>query len=246
MKKSIPLGFVPIPILVVIGLVISCLPGSAYAAEPKQNQEAGAVMGMHYVRTVVNHGLEMVIGANVVMLAQMKMSPGLDQKAISHGRSTMERGKKAIQQILTDPVLQALQKGSGRDAPIMKYAQDLAEAMLEVADTLEQIKLSKINPDTTTLHYFNILIIQALEAAAGGSNLIIAGQTGMSPGIDMKSVEQGKTMLTDARSLIIEVMGSGAMAKMHSREAGKMPEMGSTHELAMVVLNVLDLLDSLP
>jgi hypothetical protein len=179
------------------------------------------------------------------MLAEMKKTPGLDEETLNQGRSMMEQGKRSIQQILSGLEREPVGKAGGADQRLREYTKALAAAMVNVAETLEKVKLEKTDQDAMTLHHFNLLMNQALGMASVGCNLILLGQRAMTRDLGRESVENGKEMLTSARSLVIQVMGSKAMRQMHGREAGKMPDMGSTHKLASVVLKVLDLLDEL-
>jgi hypothetical protein len=242
--KSVPYRFMAIAL--VIGLA-SFYPLSSLAAEqvePKQADGAGAEM--QHLRTVLNRGLDILMGTNLVMLAEMKMSPGLDQEVLSRGQSMMQRGKKSIQEVLSGLQGRATSKEARGDAPAMGYVQALAAAMVEVTATLEKVKLENVSPDTIAMQYFNILISQALQMALEGSNQILMSQMGRAESVAKEPLERGRTMLSGARPLIIEVMGSRAMSEMHSRESGQMPAMGLTHKLAMDTLEVLDLLDDMP
>ncbi|MEM5787211.1 MAG: hypothetical protein AAGU11_07825 [Syntrophobacteraceae bacterium] len=230
----------------VICLASLLFAGPAFSAEHKGKHDPGSVMGMHYFQILVNHGLEMIIGANLVMLAEMKAVPGLDEQTLGRGRTLVDQGKKTIQRILSSSGKQEVSAGGRSRTPFMAYTHDLAAAMLKVADMLEKVKLETMNQDTRTLHQFHLLFAQALQMATVGANLMMVGQMGMSGDIVSDSVEHGKMMLADARSMIIEVMGSKAMAGMHGREAGKSPEMGLSHKLAGAVVEVLDLLDEMP
>jgi hypothetical protein len=193
----------------------------------------------------LTQGLDVFMGVNLIMLAQMKMAPGLDEETLSRGHSLMERGRNRIKEILSGAAVQTTPNHDLDITPAMEYVQALAAAMVQVADTLEKVKLEEVNADTTAVHYFNLLINQALEMALKGSSQIMMDQMGTAEGVT-KEIGQGRIMLSDARTVIIEVMGSRAMSEMHSRESGKMPAMGLTHKLASDTLEVLDMLDSLP
>jgi hypothetical protein len=233
-------------IFLVVGLVSLCLRISVVAGPVESRQDPGPVSATGHLRTLLNRGPEMLMGANLIMLSQMRMSPGLDQEVLRRGRAMLERGKQGIQRLPGDPEPRATSLEGG-GPPGMEYIRALAGAMVQVADTLEKVKLQEINPDTTSMQYFNLLINQALEMALEGSGLIMMERTGLAERSDAReSVERGRTMLADARTVIIEIMGSRGMAEMHSREAGKMPAMGLTHRLTADVLKVLDLLDGLP
>ena len=66
------------------------LSGIAFA-----RHEGDASMDMHHMHTLMNHGLEMVAeGSNMVMLAEMKMTPSVDPMTLEHGRHMIKSGKE--------------------------------------------------------------------------------------------------------------------------------------------------------
>jgi hypothetical protein len=91
---------------------------SARAQEAKHEHDAGASMEMRHMHIMMNHGLEMVTeGSNLVMLAEMNMSPDLDPVTLNHGRSMMEEGRGMIQHMLSGPEMEAMHKSGHGDAP---------------------------------------------------------------------------------------------------------------------------------
>ncbi|KPJ98932.1 MAG: hypothetical protein AMJ60_06685 [Desulfobacterales bacterium SG8_35] len=97
-------------------------------------------------------------------------------------------------------------------------------------------------------HHQHIMLNHALMMALEGANSFMLGQMGMAKGIDEVSVEHGRMMLKNARSLFNDIMSGGDMMKMHMD--GITPEndtiMNYTHKLAEAQLQVLTLLDEMP
>jgi hypothetical protein len=232
-------------ICVVVGLVSLGLSNNAPARAAESGHGPGPAVDTRQLHKVIDHGLDMLMGANMVMLGQMQMSPGLDQQVVKHGRSLMDSASQGLQQLTTGPGQEGRRQGSDA-APMAEYVKSLAALLRQVADSLEEVKLEEKTPDATTMHYFNIIINQAMELALQGSQLIVSGKWDMSEhGEDGEAVARGRKMLEDSRMMIIEIMGSKSMAEMHSRGSGKMPAMGLTHQLTGEALKLMDLLDSI-
>jgi len=233
---------------IAIGLVAFCMTGFVHAAETSHKHGADGAMEMHHMHMMMNYGLEMVVeGSNLVMLAEMKMSPDLDPATASHGRSMMKQGKEMIQNMLNGPEMEAMHKSGHGGSPLMKYTHALAMAMLNVVDMLEKMEMTEMKPDDAmTMHHMHILINHALEMATQGSNMVMLGQMGMAKSIDKHSVEDGKLMIAEARALMKEVMNGKAMTQMHTRAAGTSSEMDYTHKLDAAANELVDLLEKMP
>ncbi len=94
------------------------------------------------------------------------------------------------------------------------------------------------------MHHQHMMLNHALGIALGGSNLAMLGQMGMAKDVDKVSVDHGKMMMKNGRSLWNKMMSGEVMMKMHG--AGKTPAddpmMKYTHKLAEAQLKVMDLL----
>jgi|GEM_PF-6578223 len=236
-------------VYVIAGLVSLMSVATVFAGQQESWHDHGPAMEKHQLQLVLNRGLDIFIGANLSMLAQMQMSPGLDKKVKRRGRSMLIQGKQDLKQLLASPGMRKMRRqqgGSGDFGMDMQYVEDLATAIVQVADNLDGVQMMENTHDTTTLQYFNILIDQALEMAMKGGSMIIANHGHMAePNDKAETIERGRAMLADARMMLIEIMGSKSMSAMHSRESGKMPAMGLTHKLTGDALRILDLLDRL-
>ncbi len=98
--------------------------------------------------------------------------------------------------------------------------------------------------DGMGMHHQHITINHALGMALEGSNLVMLGQMGMAKGVDKVSVDHGKMMIKNGRSLWNEVMSGKTMMGMHSGGTSPTdnPMMKFTHELASAQLKVIDIL----
>jgi len=96
-----------------------------------------------------------------------------------------------------------------------------------------------------TMHHQHEMLNHALSMALQGSNLVMIGQMNMVPGLDEVTIDHGRTMLKNARSIWNDVMSGETMMKMHTGGTGPAddPMMKYTHELAEAQSKVMDMLD---
>jgi hypothetical protein len=92
------------------------------------------------------------------------------------------------------------------------------------------------------------MINHALGMAAEGSNLIMLGQMGMAGDVDTFTIEHGKMMMKDAKTMISEIMDDKAMKEMHAKGVSpeKDPMMKETHRLSELTLKIIDMLEKMP
>jgi hypothetical protein len=218
------------------------LTGTAHA------KHGGASMEMHHLHMLMNHGLEMVVeGSNMVMLADMKMTPAVDPMTTEHGQKMIKSGREVIDRALKGPEMQAMHKAGHGGDPLMKYTHELGNAIMTVADLLEKMSMEgPMTEDMMTMHHMHIMINHALEMAAQGSNMVMLGQMGMSKDVDKYTIEHGKMMLADARAMLTEVMEGKAMTGMHEKGiTGGNAMMAETHKIGDAAKQVVDLLDKM-
>ncbi len=224
--------------------------GSAGAEEMKHMHHGkSADMGMHHMHIMMTHGLEMVTeGSNMVMLADMKMAPSLDQLTLAHGRHMIATGKELIEHTMSGPEMKGMHKAGHADDPLMKYTHELGAAMMEYVNMVKDMGMEgDMSGDMMTMHHMHILINHALDMAAEGANMAMLGQMGMAKGTDKDSVEHGKMMLSDAGKILTEIMEGKAMTEMHEKGI-KMDNamMAETHKLVAAAKKVIDLLSDMP
>jgi hypothetical protein len=235
-------------VIPVVFVLFSLIFSNVYAEEKKHSHGNDASMAMHHLHMLMNHGLEMVAeGSNMVMLAEMKMASSVDPMTLEHGRHMIKSGNEVIEHALKGPEMQAMHKAGHGDAPLMKYTHDLGEAMMMVANMLEKMSMEgPMSGDMMTMHHMHIMMNHALEMAAQGSNMVMLGQMGMAKDVDKYSVEHGKMMLSDASSMLKEVMEGKAMQEMHQKGVrGDNAMMAETHKIGDAAKKVIDLLDKM-
>jgi hypothetical protein len=235
--------------ILILALILSI--GMFGVANAKGMKHKGhADMEMHHIHMLMDHGLEMVTeGSNLAMIAQMKMAPGMDKMTLDHGQHMIKVGKELITRCLSGPEMMAMMKKHGKD-PLMDYTHQLGEAMLKVADMLEKMSMEDMSaPDMMEMHHMHIMINHAIQMAAQGANLVMLGKMGMAGDIDKLTIDHGKEMLGDGKSMVSDMMGSKEMTEM-MHEKGmtveKSPMMAMTHQLAEAATKVIDLLSNMP
>lgn len=242
--KVIMFSFLALVIFICAGLS-----SPIYADEMKHKHGKEPGMEMHHMHMLMGHGLTMVAeGSNMVMIGQMKMAPGVDEKTIQHGQHMMQEGKTLINRILSGSEMTAMMEKHAK-APLMEYTHELGEAMLKVTDLLEKMPMEDMSsPDMMAMHHMHIMINHAMEMAADGANLIMLGQMGMAGDIDKLSIEHGKSMMKDAKSMVTDMMEGKEMKGMHAKgmTPEKSPMMEMSHKLAEAVTKVIDLLSRMP
>ena len=94
-------------------------------------------------------------------------------------------------------------------------------------------------------HHQHQMLNHSLGMALQGSNLVMLGQMEMVPGLDTLTIDHGKKMLKNARTMLNETMSGETMMKMHSEGMSPAddPAMKYTHQLGEAALKVMDLLD---
>jgi len=110
---------------------------------------------------------------------------------------------------------------------------------------MTEIGSMKMQGHSMVTHHQHQMLNHALGMALQGSNLIMLGQMEMVPGLDNITVDHGKMMLKDARSMWNETMSGDTMMKMHGSGTTPAddPAMKYTHQLAEAQLKVIDMLD---
>ncbi|MBF0559349.1 MAG: hypothetical protein HQL08_11275 [Nitrospirae bacterium] len=223
--------------------------GPANAEEMKHEHGKSAVMDLHHMHTMMNHGLQMAAeGSTLMMLAGMKMTPSLDPVMLEHGRQMLAGGKELVEHAMGGHAMKGLHKAGHGDDPLMKYTHKLGDAIMKVINMLDSMNMEgDISGEMMTMHHMHILINHALGMAAEGANMSMLGQMGMAKDVDKDSVEHGKMMMSDALKLLAEVMDSRAMKEMHEKGI-KMNNamMAETHRLDAAAKDVVDLLSGMP
>ena len=232
-----------------VALLLSVGPICSARAEETMHEHGGnASMQMHHLHILMNHGLEMVVeGSNMAMLANMKMAPSLDTMTADHGLAMIKSGKEVIEHALKGSEMQAMHKAGHGDDPLMKYTHELGNAELSVADLLEKMSTEgPMSADMMTMHHMHIMINHVVEMAAQGANMVMLGQMGMAGDIDKYSVEHGKMMLSEAKTMLNDIMVGKAMMDMHQKGVTKGNEMmADTHKIGDAAKTVIDLLDKM-
>jgi hypothetical protein len=239
-------------LLMLLALLLPLLVLGCAGKNTNQGSMAGddAGMEMHHLHIMMAHGLSMVTeGSNTIMLSYMNMAPNIDPIAHEHGHHMLNMGKAVINRSLSGKEMMSMMKGEHAKTAHMKYTHDLGESMLVVVSLLDKMaKSGNVSDDMMAMHHQHLLINHAMDMAAQGSSMVMLGKMGMAGDVDTFSVEHGEMMLSNARSMLSEVMSGDAMMGMHAM--GKTPEghgeMMATHNLGEAAMVVINLLSKMP
>ena len=235
--------------MVIVVILSFAMVGAAAAEEMNHMHKGKAAMEMHHFHMLMDHGLSMITeGSNMAMLAQMKMAPGEDAKMLHHGHHMMKEGKELIIRALNGPEMTAMMKNHAKD-PLMDYTHQLGESMLKVADILEKMSMEDMsNPKMMSMHHMHMMVNHALQMAADGANLIMLGEMGMAGSVDKLSVEHGKEMMKDAKTMVDDMMNGKEMKEMMMDKSMSMenPMMAMSHQQGEAAMKVIDLLSKMP
>lgn len=236
--------------MLVLGVMFTVLMFAAANSTMAADMEAGHDMSSHHQHMMLNHGLGMILeGYNLVMLGNMDMAMGVDESAVEHGKMMIKNGTAMWTETMSGKTMMGMHH-EGKDPmkdPAMAYTHKLGEKQLVVVDLLGKMPKAETGHSMTS-HHQHIMLNHALKMALEGSNAFMLGQMGMAKGVDEVSVEHGRMMLKNARTLFNDIMSGGEMMKMHME--GTTPEsdetMKYTHQLAEAQLQVLTILDEMP
>jgi len=81
------------------------------------------------------------------------------------------------------------------------------------------------------MHHLHLMINHSVEMAAEGANLMMLGQMGMDKASDEKTIQHGKAMIGQAKTMLDQALSGGTMKKLHEGDAAKSPQMAYTHKL---------------
>ncbi|MDN5869485.1 MAG: hypothetical protein L0H73_02000 [Nitrococcus sp.] len=126
----------------------------------------------------------------------------------------------------------------------MKYKIGSTLAALVFAASTSAYAAENHSDRDMAMHHMHMMINHAVEMAAAGSDLIMLGQMGMTEDVDRLSINHGKMMIQNARSLMEKIMEGKAMKSLHKE--GVTPtasdEMGYTHQLFESASSYIDTL----
>jgi hypothetical protein len=238
-------------LLMLLALLLPLLvAGCAGKTVSQDTGGGGEDMRMHHLHVMMNHGLSMVTeGSNDIMISYMGMAPKIDAIAHEHGHHMMNMGKEVINRSLSGPEMMSMMKGEHAKPGHMDYTHKLGESMLVVVDLLEKMaKAGSMPAGMMGMHHQHLMINHAMDMAAQGANMVMLGKMDMAGDVDVFSIEHGEMMLSNAMSLLTEVMSGDAMMDMHAK--GKTPEghkdMMTTHKLGEAAVKVVHLLANMP
>src|SRR5690242_5324479 len=113
------------PLLLCVLLILLAVPALARPAR-RAELPSGPAMSLHHIHTLLDGGLVTVLeGADMVMLADMKMAPGVDEVTARHGAEMAAQGKALIREVLSGSPMKELHRQGHWDDPLMGYTHEL-------------------------------------------------------------------------------------------------------------------------
>lgn len=219
-----------------IALALMLSSGPATAGMGRQG--AGVIMEMLHLHSLMNHGLEMIAeGSNIVMFSQSQTIPPLDEMTLEHGRKMIKEGEAVIERVLKGPEIKLVLKAGHGNDPSVRDLRELGNAELSFARLAE--KLGEAGQGGRKTRHIRVLIDHTLVMAAQGSDLVITGQMKMTD-TDAYSIEHGRMMLFDSRSLLSSVKGM-ELDKVNAKDGA----MARTVAAGKTAGKIIDLLDKM-
>lgn len=200
------------------------------------------------VNTLMGRAMGMVTeGANLVLIASMKLAPPTDRFTSEQGMKMIENGKDLVRMALAGEGMTDMEKKEMEGTPMMKVAEGLGDSILKYIKIVENMEMGGSIEHKIELHQTHVMINHALDMAAEGANLVMLGNLMLTGQVDKYSVERGRAMLKDARATLAGVPESDTMKEMKMAAKGSMgeTEMTSTNELISTALEIIDKLEKL-
>lgn len=191
------------------------LSGAAHADIRLQDDDSSRI---HRLHVLMNHGLIMFLdGINLLMVADMKMSPAFDEMTADYAKRNMAKGKKDIEQALAGDHMEILVEQGFEDHPLMKAAKDMGRTMLELVYLLEDMEMDQFVSKHMDLHHMHLLLNKGLKDVASGSNMIMATLLSSIPQVDQYLQMHGRNMIKDGRALIVGITQSDAYRRLQGK-----------------------------
>ena len=209
---------------VVIALAVLLPTGVSGSEVTVITSEARALAEMHNLMIMMNHGFVTVMdGWNLVMISEMSTSPDWDGMTRQHGYSMIEKGKDIIQKVPTEEEMIEMHRQGYRNFRLMRIIHDLGKAMTDEISLVEKKEMTPPhNPDTMAIHQIHILFNHALRMAVEGTNMVLLGKKEIACDVNDFTVNKGRIMMIDSRTLINEIRDGDRMQALHTR--GLKPE----------------------
>jgi len=203
----------------------------------------------HSAHVLMNYGLNMIAdGSSMIISTEMDIKTSVAQNPINYGKETIDLGKSFVERALKGPdmVEKHVQKND-EESDMMLATHKLGQLMLQAVYSPEFFE-SDLLKNSEIAH--NLLVIQleannALMMSAQGSNMIMTGQTGLSEKyINSFFIDQGKTMIGNAREVILDLLHGKEMKKI-SNDSLNPPEKELYEYTRKQLINSVDIINLL-
>lgn len=241
-----------VPLLLSVFIITACTttppadPAATAATAAATAAKPDPMMQLHHLHGLMAHGFEMALeGANLSMLAAMKMSPIADAAAESHGATMVSEGRALIEQAINGPVMHTLHDSPMASDAVMTYTHDLAKAMTSVLDHLTQMPAGNpANKQDMAMHHLHIATAHAASMASQAAALKMTASMKMAGEADAQATSHATAMFGHARALQEQAMSGEAMKEAHG--TANADAMQLTHDMGDAVKLAIDLLEKMP
>ena len=208
-------------------------------------QDSGAIAKIQQVNRLMGRAIGMVTeGANLVLVANMKLAPPIDSNTAEQGMKLIDSGRDLVRMALAGEGMTAMDRKAMDGEPMMKVAQGLGDSILQYIELVQGMEMSGTIEGKIQLHQLHLRINNALDMAAEGANLVMLGNLKLAEVLDKYSVERGSMLLKDARAILAGVPDSQAM-KEARKGSGDDATMKRTGELIQTALKIVDALEKM-
>lgn len=222
----------------VLGLILS-FPGMLQAETDKNKQ-------LHTIHMMMNHGLTMILdGSSLIMMAEMDIDTTVVKDPLVHGNKMIAKGKSLIDRAIRGPVMVEKHMQETRTTKMMDLTHQLGELMLKTAYAHDIMQPAMKGSEVAiNLHVLHLEASHALIMAAQGSNMVMIGQSGMNNDLTRFSIEQGRKMMSEARTILIDLLTGKTVKDLEKRKLSPadLAMFNHTKELLIVSVDIANLL----
>lgn len=217
-------------------------PGAGQSAVREEPAPPTARQRVEAAHMLMHHGLVMASeGADLVMISELGMGPGLDEESVEHGRQIVASGRTLIER--AGGV--AAELDGVADPFALDFTDELDVAYLAVVEQLEGMPSLDPEAERHSVHHMHMLLNHALRTAVAGANLRMLGTPDRDASVVELSGNHGTQMIDNAEQLVEQVLSGPSMDQAHEEGLTGEP-MTTAHSLAESIQIVIDLARQMP
>ena len=168
------------------------------------------------IHMIMNYGLTMILdGSSLIMMAEMDIDTAVEKDPLVHGNKMIDEGKALLNRALTGPVMVKKHMEGQDKTKKMTLTHQLGELMLKQAYSRDIMQPTGSKSDTVIkLHVMHLEEAHALIMAAQGANMVISGKGGTNNDLNRFSIEQGRRMMTDAKTILNNLLNGNTLKEL--------------------------------